>query len=418
MSVSSQIGIRRHALLPFIGSVAGRRNFRGCQWTHHSCRFMSSCNPLRGSFKYRHNRTLPEDAVNPLTTPTNVDAGVLHVVSVPIGNLKDFSIRALDVLRQVDYIVTTDRPATKTLLDLVQIESQGRLIHYSRSNRTTTKEKLVELLLGGRRMALVCTSGTPCVGDVGGELVREMQAEGVRVAAVPGSCALTCALAVAGVTTSLHEVSATADTNRACAAKRPRIGSLRDGSFYFGNVLPESHGERLRVLRTAVGEATHPCVFYEVPRRLLSVLQDIALVLPKRRVVLTHELTKVNESIHADVAEKLLSFYSRQEANMLLKKGQLVLIIDGPDENEMRERLECEALKRQRLRRSFASLAGRCGNMEEKNTHDVGKTKRMRLCRRSLLRKKRREALISRIEKEQERIRMTMLINRTDATRD
>nr|CCC93094.1 conserved hypothetical protein [Trypanosoma congolense IL3000] len=384
---------------------------------HHSTRFMSYSLTNFGSFKYRHNRTLPEDAVNPLTTPTTVDPGVLHVVSVPIGNLKDFTIRALDVLRQVDYIITTDRPATKTLLDLVQIESTGRLIHYSRSNRSATRAKLVELLLGGRRMAFVCTSGTPCVGDVGGELVREMQAEGVRVAAVPGSCALTCALAVSGVTTSLHESGGVPIGANVDGASVSRFRTLRDGSFFFGNMLPESYGERLRVLRSVVGEANHPCVFYEVPRRLLTVLRDIALVLPKRRVVLTHELTKLNESIHADIAEKLLGFYSRQEATLLLKKGQLVLIIDGPEDGEMEERLRREAQKRQRLRVDVKSLA-----QSESETEGCGVSRTVkgekRLRRRALFRKKRREALIARIEKEQEKIRMATLINHTNATRD
>ncbi|ESS71122.1 hypothetical protein TCDM_00157 [Trypanosoma cruzi Dm28c] len=371
--------------------------------------------PRWGSFKYRHTRTIPDDAVNPLTTPTKIDAGTLHIVSVPIGNLKDFSIRALDVLKQVDYIVTTDRPATKTLLELVHIEAQGRLIHYSRSNRTASKDKLVELLRGGRSMALVCTSGTPCVGDVGSELVREMQSEGVRVSAVPGPCALACALAVSGVTFSPYESDNSSST--AMQAESPSLSSLRslrDGSFFFGNMLPESHGARLRILRNTVRQANYPCLFYEIPRRLLLVLQDIALVLPRRRVVVAHELTKMNESLHADTAVKLLAFYSRQEANMMLKKGQLVLIIDGPDADETQEYLQREAEKRRRLRREVTELVGeRCDEKDSCNRIALPKVR----SRRELIRRKRRKRLIAKIEKEQEKIRMIMKINQTDASR-
>ncbi|KAG8344681.1 putative Tetrapyrrole (Corrin Porphyrin) Methylase [Trypanosoma vivax] len=382
-----------------------------------SSRFVCHSPPHYGSFKYRHNRTTPEDAVNPLTTPTNIDAGVLHVVSVPIGNLKDFSIRALDVLRQVDYIITTDRPATKTLLDLVHIESQGRLIHYSRTNRTATKDKLVELLLGGRRMAFVCTSGTPCVGDVGSELVRCMQAEGVRVAAVPGPCALTSALAVAGVTASPFEACDSENNSRGGAKPLPKLATLREGSFFFGNMLPESHGERLRILRTTVGEGNFPCVFYEVPRRLLTVLQDIAIVLPRRRVLLMHELTKMNESIHADLAEKLIAFYSRQEAHSLLKKGQLVLIIDGPGEGEIHERLQREVRKRQKLRLNVSSLTRSSDSIKNEEVQTPPSPSQPKKSRRLLLQRRQRERLIRKIEREQERIRMAMAINRNDASK-
>lgn len=73
-----------------------------------------------------------------------------------------------------------------------------------------------------------------------------------------------------------------------------------NGSFYFGNFLPSSHSARLGMLRNVVGPAHYPCIFYELPRRLLLILQDIAAVLPQRRVFVAHELTKLNESLHSD----------------------------------------------------------------------------------------------------------------------
>ncbi|KAG5466917.1 hypothetical protein LSCM1_01094 [Leishmania martiniquensis] len=393
-----------------------------------------------GTFHYRKARLTPEDALDPLTKPTNIDKAALHVVSVPIGNLKDFSLRALDVLRGVDYIITTDRPATKTLLDLVQIPNQGRLIHYSRGNRTTSREKLVELLKGGRSMALVTTSGTPCIGDVGGELVQEIQQSGVRVTAVPGASALMSALAVSGLTTSPYE--STKNSKRdgdSDAALSP--ATFEDGSFFFGNVLPKSHGARLRILRSIVASATFPCVFYEVPRRLLMVLQDIAAVMPHRRVYVAHELTKLNESLHADTAERLVGFYLRQEAQMLVKKGQLVLVIAGAGPKETAAWLEKEAAKRRRLRRTIGDLmkgtppalssepGSTRGNGEAsaaqpvpgkpRATGGMKERRQRRRCRadlRRLRQRRKRERLIREIQAEQERLRLNLAINRNDAS--
>lgn len=388
----------------------------------------------RSGFHYKKTRLSPEDAVDPLSKPSNIDKAALHVVSVPIGNLKDFTLRALDVLRSVDYIITSDRPATKSLLDLVQIPSQGRLIHYSRSNHTASRAKLVELLKGGRSMAFLSTSGTPCVGDVGGELVQEMQRHGIRVTAVPGASAVMSALAISGLTTSPFEVTQRGgDGGTGGSPLLPRV--LQDGSFFFGNVLPESHGARLRLLRSIVAPATYPCVFYEVPRRLLTVLLDIAAVMPLRRVYVTHELTKLNESLHADTAEALVAFYARQGPQLLLK-GQLVLIIAAAGPKETGAWLAKEAVKRQRLRKSLRELAGSTvpsqfsevkkmsvsvrGQSTQHSSESPRALTRLQR-RRELLRKRRRlkrEKLIREIEQEQERLRVNFAVNRNDALKD
>lgn len=245
-----------------------------------------------------------ENAVNPLTKPSNLDKGALHVVSVPIGNLKDFSLRALEVLRRVDYIVCTNRQGTKYLLELVDVDVSGRLIHY----RPHGNGQLVEMLRGGRSLALVVPSGTPCIADDGNSLVKEMLAQGVRVTSVPGPCAVTAALSVSG------------------------LGS-DDGAFFFAGYLSDKQGPRLRQLRHCAALSC-PCIMYEYPRRILAVLSDIAAVMPKRRVALLHELSKVHESLHCDTAEKLVAYYTKSSAAALLDKGQVVVVIEGaqPDE--------------------------------------------------------------------------------------
>lgn len=329
--------------------------------------FLFSPTPIaRSTFHYRKTRLVPEDVANPLERPTLIDKGTLHVVSVPIGNLKDFTYRAIDVLKQVDYIITTNRPATKTLLDLVHIPNQGRLIHYSPHNQSATAPKLVEMLQSGQSMALVSTSGTPCVGDVGGELVQAMHQSGVRVTSVPGASAVLAALTCCGETSSVLErgqivtggaarnsgltlggSGGSGSSSSAPECSHSRHAMMKSGGsdssvslssdsaihglpFYFGNILPKSQAARLRILRCVVHPAPHVCLFYEFPRRLLTVLEDIAYVMPTRRVYITHELTKLNESMHADRADRLMSFYRRNELNAsLLKQGQLVIAIAG-----------------------------------------------------------------------------------------
>jgi 16S rRNA (cytidine1402-2'-O)-methyltransferase len=254
----------------------------------------------RGRYQEKTGVPTTADAKNPLAKPISMDPGALHVVSVPIGNLKDFSLRALEVLKQVDYIVCIDRETTKVLLDLVDLNCSGRLIHY-REDRGN--EQLVTMLKEGRSMALVAPSGTPCVGDKGTSLVKEMLREGIRVTSVPGPSSIIAALSISGL-------------------------AAPSGCFFFGGYLPEKQSARLQMIRS-IAPLTHPSVFFELPRSLLAALHDIAAFLPRRRVALVHEVTKLHESLHCDVAERLTTFYSMSDASILLKKGQLVMIIEG-----------------------------------------------------------------------------------------
>jgi 16S rRNA (cytidine1402-2'-O)-methyltransferase len=241
-----------------------------------------------------------DGARNPLAKPASIDPGALHIVSVPIGNLKDFSLRALEVLKHVDYIVCIDRETTKILLDLIDITTSGRLIHYREDSGNA---QLITMLKEGKSMALVAPSGTPCVGDKGTSLVREMLREGIRVTSVPGPSSIVAALSVSGM-------------------------SVPSGCFFFGSFLPEQHAPRLQMLKS-IASLTHPSVFFALPRSLLAALQDLAILLPRRRVALVHEATKLHESLHCDVAEKLAAFYTSGDAAVMLKKGQVVLIVEG-----------------------------------------------------------------------------------------
>lgn len=383
---------------------------------HRRAYFTPSLSPLLQK-RYRgtaQQATTAGDAVNPLTKPSHIDKGALHLVSVPIGNLKDFSLRSLEVLRQVDYIVCVNRQATRQLLELVDVDCSGKLIHYRPNNGN---DKLIEMLRGGRSMALVAPSGTPCIGDGGGDLVREMLSGGVRVTSVPGPSAVISALSVSGAM------------------------SKAEGPFFFGGTLPERSGPRVRQLRKAAAMGC-PCVFYEFPRRLLFTLTDICRVMPTRVVSIVHEVTKVHESLHRDTAEKLLVYYSRGEMLQLISKGQVVVVIDGlegvEDALNAESRTAQEALYHQLVARELSVTGGDVwaasklvalaidappnAVFEGYREHEAALTKaamssapkpvKRRLRRSERIRRKRirqRAHLIRKIEEKQELIRLSMV---------
>ena len=276
-------------------------NFPMRQMFHGTTRFLQSSKRYRGTGQQR----TAENAVNPLTKPSNIDKGALHVVSVPIGNLKDFSLRALEVLRKVDYIVCTNRQITKLLLELVDVDCAGRLIHY----RSDGNAKIVEMLRGGRSIALVAPSGTPCIGDSGSALVREMIASQVRVTSVPGPSAVTSALSISGV-------------------------AMAGGAFYFGDVLPDRLALRVRELRTATAR-TCPSIYFVAGKQLVPVLMDLTVIAPQRRVAVVHEATKLHESLHGDTAHRLCRYYQSAEAQALISKGQMTIVIEGASPADM-----------------------------------------------------------------------------------
>ena len=358
--------------------------------------FSSSAARHDSNKRYRHlNRLTPENAVNPLTKPLQMDLAALHVVSTPIGNIKDFTIRALEILRQCDYIVCTNRNATKALLEVVDIDYAGRLIHYGPHEESSRVEagakgtsssaaRLVDLLKGGRSMALVAPSGTPGVGDAGNDLIREMLRSGIRVSAVPGASSI-----IAGLTTSGSSIDNPAfDTLKGCPTAFP------SGSFFFGGQLSEQSGPRARQLRQ-IQFFSCPVVFYESPKRLLATLGDMLSILGTResytnagsfptdpspnnthdnegdlgillagkggwrndtdgrrrnagsmmgkmsdvprRVSISHEMTKFHESSHSGPIIEMYRYYGNLAGSKGLELGQVVVVVDGLDAELLEE---------------------------------------------------------------------------------
>ena len=241
---------------------------------------------------------------NPLSKPQDIERGVLYVVSTPIGNIKDFSVRGLDVLKNVDYIACYNLNNTRLLMDVIDMPSRGRLIQVPYENAPATK-RLIGLLEAGHSMALVSNAGTPMIGDPTGLLVHSVQRAKYRVTSVPGPCSIIAALTVSGIDFS------------SC------------GFRFIGYVSHIASIRKKQLRDVLLHGQSGVCVMFDTPPRILATLKEIATIAPNRRVSVVHEVTKINEAVHCQEALTLYRFYER--SNMAEQKihGEIVLCVDS-----------------------------------------------------------------------------------------
>lgn len=227
--------------------------------------------------------------------------GILYVVATPIGNLRDITLRALDILAAVDVIAAEDTRTTAHLLAHYAIEKSMMALH--RHNESLAAKKIINLLSAGRTVALVTDAGTPGISDPGGILVTMAREQGYSVVPIPGANAAICALSVSGITAP---------------------------HFLFFGFLPASAGSRRRELE-ALKSYPYALVFYEAPHRILECVSDLVQVLgPHRQLAIAREMTKLFESIHiCSVCDAL--DWLRGDANR--QKGEYVLILSGAEDH-------------------------------------------------------------------------------------
>lgn len=241
------------------------------------------------------------------------EAGRLFIVATPIGNLDDITIRALRTLREADAILAEDTRRTRGLCAHHGVETRIRGFHAHTSD--ASRERLVEELAGGAKLALVTDAGTPIVSDPGYVLVRDAARAGVTVECIPGASAVTTALCVAGVSCDV---------------------------FRFVGFLPRSGGKRKRALE-AIANDDGATVLFEAPPRLVDTLEDLAALIGAREVAVCRELTKLHEEVARGTASELaLSFEGRA-------RGEITIVIaaraaDDPREIEVIE-LDDDALR-------------------------------------------------------------------------
>ncbi len=224
----------------------------------------------------------------------------LYLVSTPIGNLEDLTLRALRVLKEVDLIACEDTRHTRRLLDHFGVNKPT--ISYHEHNEQKRADELVERMLGGESIALVSDAGTPGISDPAYRIVTAAIERGVTVVPVPGATAMIAALVASGLPTD---------------------------SFLFAGFLPNKKGARRAKLEELKSERA-TLIFYEAPHRIRETLADAREILGDRQMALARELTKLHEEfIRGNISDVIAHFESREP------RGEMTLVIAGNREDNL-----------------------------------------------------------------------------------
>lgn len=227
--------------------------------------------------------------------------GALAIVATPIGNLRDITLRALDVLRGADVIAAEDTRNSQHLLSAYGI--QAKLVAVHEHNEAAAAGRIVEDLRAGKRVAYISDAGTPGLSDPGARLVQAVRAAGLPVMPVPGPSALAAALSVSGM----------------------------EGAFLFQGFLPPKATARRKVLE-GLRDVETALVFYEAPHRIQETVADLAAVLGGGRTVLfAREITKRFEQLHACPLAEATAWL---EADDNHRRGEFVLVVWPPSQGE------------------------------------------------------------------------------------
>jgi 16S rRNA (cytidine1402-2'-O)-methyltransferase len=236
----------------------------------------------------------------------------LHIVATPIGNMRDITLRALDVLHAADLIACEDTRVFAKLASTYGIAAPT--VAYSDATQDIAEPRIVRALAAGKRVALVSDAGMPLISDPGYRLVRAAIAGGHVVTSAPGASAVPMALALSGLPTD---------------------------RFFFGGFLPAREGERRRAI-AAAASVPATLVFFEAPHRLVDSLVDLADLLGPRPAAIARELTKLFEEVRRGPLTELAEHYARHPD----VKGEIAVVVGPPGEAEApaAERLD-EALR-------------------------------------------------------------------------
>lgn len=230
---------------------------------------------------------------------SDVKPGKLYVVATPIGNLGDFSPRAIETLETVDFIAAEDTRVGAKLLNKFEIKKPQ--VSYFEHNRRTKGDYILSRILEGESCAIITDAGTPAISDPGVDLVDLCAQNGVEVVAVPGCSAVVAALSISGM---------------AC------------GRFTFEGFLPVPKKERRAHLEEVKTEK-RTMVFYEAPHKLQRTLQDMLECWGDRKIALCREITKLHEECFRTTLSEAISHYEEHPP-----RGEFVLVIEGCTEVE------------------------------------------------------------------------------------
>jgi len=214
----------------------------------------------------------------------------LYLVSTPIGNRQDITLRALEIFTKLDYLLCEDTRKTKQLLDFYQIKPLPILVSFYEPVEEQKIPEVIVWLKAGKSVGLVTNAGTPLISDPGFKLVRECVKENIQVVPIPGASALLAALVVSGLPTD---------------------------KFTFLGFLPKKVGKKEKLLK----EAKYTVIAYESPYRIIKTLELLQKLMPEKQVVICRELTKKFEEVVRGRPEELLEKMRDRKI-----KGEIVLM--------------------------------------------------------------------------------------------
>ena len=219
---------------------------------------------------------------------------MLYVVATPIGNLRDITLRALEILKAVDLVAAEDTRHSGMLLRHYQIKKP--LISYHEHNEAMRTAQLVERLAAGEKVALITDAGTPGLSDPGARLIRECIKRELPFTIIPGASSIPTALVGSGFSAE---------------------------KFFFGGFLPVKSGQRERELRAAATRA-ETSIYFESPYRLTKTLKACVDITQDRQLCVARELTKKFEEFRRGTAGELLAHYEARPP-----KGEIVLLVSA-----------------------------------------------------------------------------------------
>jgi 16S rRNA (cytidine1402-2'-O)-methyltransferase len=225
---------------------------------------------------------------------SNSTKGTLYIVSTPIGNREDITLRALRILKEVDLVAAEDTRHTGLFLKHFGIQTP--LTSYFEGNELRKKELILSKLMQGERIALVSDAGTPGISDPGFRLVQAAVENQIAIVPIPGPSAVIAALSVSGLPTD---------------------------AFLFKGFLPHKMKKRRDLLKE-LADVRETLIFYESPHRISEALKDIHEVLGDREIVLTRELTKVYEEIIRGRVSEI-----RNQVGERPLRGEITLVVSG-----------------------------------------------------------------------------------------
>ena len=219
--------------------------------------------------------------------------GIFYVVATPIGNLGDITLRALETLREADFVLAEDTRVTLKLLNHYDIKKP--LISYREEVHHRVFPRIVKLLQEGKRLALVADAGTPAIDDPGASIVRDLHAQGFEnIVPIPGPSAVAAAFSVAGIPTQ---------------------------QFFFAGYPPQK--KRRKKFFEDIARRAEPVVLFESPHRLLKTLENLRKTIPARQLAVLKELTKIYECSWYGTPEEVLTALTNKQI-----KGEWVIILD------------------------------------------------------------------------------------------